>query len=115
MAISMYLTFSRPRDIIKILKYCSEEVSSQRLTLTDVQRAEERYSDWFYREFRDEVQSFMPCWKGALNCISEIARGKEKVAILIERLKGNNEVSNGAPIMEKNLWTLLKSYLITVL
>ncbi|WP_270834673.1 P-loop ATPase, Sll1717 family [Faecalibacterium prausnitzii] len=87
------LTFSRPRDIIKILKYCSEEVSSQRLTLTDVQRAEERYSDWFYREFRDEVQSFMPCWKGALNCISEIARGKEKVAILIERLKGNNEVS----------------------
>ena len=102
------LTFSRPRDIIKILKYCSEEVTSQKLTLTDVQRAEERYSDWFYREFRDEVQSFMPCWKGALNCISEIARGKERVSVLAERLKGNGEVAKWCSDNKKEPLDIIK-------
>ena len=102
------LTFSRPRDIIKILKYCSEEVTSQKLTLTDVQRAEERYSDWFYREFRDEVQSFMPCWKGALNCISEIARGKERVSVLAERLKGNGAVAKWCSDNKKEPLDIIK-------
>lgn len=86
------LTFSRPRDIIKLLKYCSETIQNAKLTLSDVQKIEITYSDWFYREFRDEVQSFLPCWKGALNCISEIARGKERTEVLINSFKSNEEV-----------------------
>ena len=86
------LTFSRPRDIIKLLKYCSENIQNAKLTLSDVQKIEITYSDWFYREFRDEVQSFLSCWKGALNCISEIARGRERTEVLIKRFKSNEEV-----------------------
>lgn len=87
------LTFSRPRDIIKLLKYCSKRINNRRLTLKDVQNVEVDYSGWFYREFRDEAQSFLPCWKGALNCISEVAKGKERTEVLIKRLDDNDEVS----------------------
>lgn len=62
------------------------------MTLTDVQMVEEDYSGWFYREFRDEVQSFFPCWKNALNCISEVAKGKEKTQTLLARFDANNEI-----------------------
>lgn len=86
------LTFSRPRDIIKLLKYCSESVKEDKLTIIDVQKVETDYSAWFYREFRDEVQSFLPCWKGALNCLSEVAKGKEKISILSAKLEANHEV-----------------------
>lgn len=89
------LTFSRPRDIIKLLKYCSENIHSSKikLSLSDVQAIEASYSSWFYREFRDEVQSFLPCWKGALNSISEVAKGKEKIDVLIKRFEDNAEIS----------------------
>ena len=86
------LTFSRPRDIIKLLKYCSSSIQSSKLTLSDVQKVEITYSNWFYREFRDEVQSFLPCWKEALNCISEVAKGKEKTEELINRFKTNGAI-----------------------
>lgn len=87
------LTFSRPRDIIKLLKYCSDSVKGPKLTLSDVQAIEEEYSGWFYREFRDEVQSFLPCWKNALNCVCEVAQGKEKTDILLARFDANAEIS----------------------
>lgn len=86
------LTFSRPRDIIKLLKYCSDIPLIHKLTLHDVQNIEEDYSGWFYREFRDEAQSFLPCWKGALNCLSEVAKGKNKISVLTARLDANPEV-----------------------
>lgn len=86
------LTFSRPRDIIKLLKYCSAHIKGNKLALSDVQGIENDYSNWFYREFRDEVQSFLPCWKGALNCISEVAKGKEEISILLERFDANEDV-----------------------
>lgn len=86
------LTFSRPRDIIKLLKYCSEDIRGSKLTLSDVQRIEITYSNWFYREFRDEVQSFLPCWKEALNCISEVAKGKEKTEELTKRFETNGSI-----------------------
>lgn len=86
------LTFSRPRDIIKLLKYCSSSIQSSKLTLSDVQKVEITYSNWFYREFRDEIQSFLPCWKEALNCISEVAKGKEKTEELINRFKTNGAI-----------------------
>lgn len=87
------LTFSRPRDIIKLLKYCSDVIEEPRLTISTIRKVENDYSDWFYREFKDEVHSFLPCWKSALNCISEIAKGKEKTTVLINKLKENKEIS----------------------
>lgn len=89
------LTFSRPRDIIKLLKYCSDSMGEKvMLTLSDVQTIEINYSNWFYREFRDEVQSFLSCWKGALNCISEVAKGKEKTQVLLKCFEANKEISS---------------------
>lgn len=77
------LTFTRPRDIVKMMKCCNEvKTDLARLDLATVQKAEIAYSDWFYREFRDEAQSFLPCWNSVLNCLSEIADGKEKIARL---------------------------------
>lgn len=87
------LTFSRPRDVIKLMKYCKSLCShAGKLTLYDVQNAEIKYSDWFFREFRDEVQSFMSCWKSALNCISELSFGKAKMSDLSLKLEMNNDV-----------------------
>ena len=76
-------TFSRPRDIIKFLKCCRDVVSGRFLTYDDVTKAELDYSAWFYREFRDEVQSFLPCWESVLNCIAEGAVGKGKIDDLL--------------------------------
>lgn len=86
------LTFSRPRDIVKLLKYCAKAVRGNKLTMADVQSVEVEYSGWFYREFRDEAQSFLSCWKGALNCISEVAKGKERIDVLVKRFEVNSEV-----------------------
>lgn len=86
------LTFSRPRDIIKMLKYCSESIKAPKLTLRDVRSVEEKYSSWFYQEFRDEVQSFLSCWRQVLNCITEVAKGKEQTSILLERFNANDKI-----------------------
>ena len=85
-------TFSRPRDIVKLLKYCSKSIKGSKLTLSDVHSIEEEYSGWFYREFRDEAQSFLSCWKGALNCISEVGKGKAPITTLENRFQANNEI-----------------------
>lgn len=87
------LTFSRPRDIIKLLKTCTPRAKGAKLTLNNVKDAEIDYSAWFYREFRDEVQSFMSCWRGAMNCIAEVAEGRAELKILLERFEENEEVS----------------------
>ncbi len=103
------LTFSRPRDIVKLLKYCSENVSGAKLTLSDVQKVEITYSGWFYREFRDEVQSFLPCWKEALNCISEVAKGKETTEELIKRFKANEVIMSWCEDNKKQPIDVLKT------
>lgn len=87
------LTFSRPRDIIKLLKTCKARAKGPKLTLGNVQAAEIDYSAWFYREFRDEVQSFMSCWQDALNCITEVARGRAELKTLLKRFEENEKVS----------------------
>lgn len=87
------LTFSRPRDIIKLLKTCKARAKGPKLTLGNVQAAELDYSAWFYREFRDEVQSFMSCWQDALNCITEVARGRAELKTLLKRFEENEKVS----------------------
>ena len=102
------LTFSRPRDIIKLLKYCSQDMKGNKLTLSEVQSVEDKYSDWFYREFRDEAQSFLSCWKGALNCISEIAQGKDKVEKLEFKLSENSEVKEWCKSNNKTVMDVIK-------
>ena len=87
------LTHSRPRDIIKLLKRCSDVVRGNKLMIEDVHKAEAAYSAWFYNEFRDEVQSFLPCWKDALNCITEVAQGKEKTPVLLKRFDANEAIA----------------------
>lgn len=87
------LTFSRPRDIIKLLKICGRRGKAARLTLAEVRTAEIDYSGWFYREFRDEVHSFMSCWEDALNCVTEVAKGKAELKVLLERFEANEKVS----------------------
>ena len=103
------LTFSRPRDIIKLLKYCASRPIKGKLTLSDVQRVEEEYSNWFYREFRDEVQSFLSCWKGALNCISEVAKGKAEIKLLLSRFDTNEEVKSWCKDNNKTSIDVLKT------
>lgn len=68
-------TFERPRDIIKFLKYCSKIPGKGMLHFDDVYRAELKYSDWFYRELRDELHSHLPVWKETLDCITRVGSG----------------------------------------
>lgn len=68
-------TFERPRDIIKFLKYSQATCSKGLLTYENVKQAENGYSDWFYREIRDEIQSHLPVWKEAISCLSKIGKG----------------------------------------
>ncbi len=87
------MTFSRPRDIIKLMKYCSKS-HDKKLTLSTLGNVEIKYSEWFYREFRDEVQSFLKCWKSVLNCLTEIAQGKASIHMLEQRLCNNPNVAD---------------------
>lgn len=88
-------TFDRPRDIIKMLKYCQDgkRNSNPCLDFNTVSDVEIEYSSWLYREFRDEIQSFLPCWKAVLNCITEISYGKEKVKVLENAFLCSDEIS----------------------
>ena len=88
-------TFDRPRDIIKLLKYCQKDsLNIKRLDLKMVKDIEMNYSSWLYREFRDEVQSYLPCWRSVLNCLTEISYGKEKIEKLNQVLSDNSEIKN---------------------
>lgn len=77
-------TFEKPRDIIKYLKYCQRTPGEGKLTGDVLKTAEIAYSNWFYREFRDEVQSFLPVWKETLNCITKLGVGKADAEKLLE-------------------------------
>lgn len=45
------------------------------MTYENVKYAENSYSEWFYREIRDEIQSHLPVWKEAIGCLSKIGKG----------------------------------------
>lgn len=63
-------TYLRPRDLIKFLKCCQKTPRSERISFRTVFSAEQMYSFWLHNEFRDEVQSFLPVWRQALQCVS---------------------------------------------
>jgi hypothetical protein len=94
-------TFERPRDIIKYMKICAKFDVPDKLTFKIVHTAEIQYSEWFYKEFRDEIQSHLNIWQEATQSIiklgkgnfstSEIAQQMNKDSAIVEYLKSNNK------------------------
>jgi hypothetical protein len=79
-------TFERPRDIIKFLKFCQDIKGQGLLDFNTVSHAERNYSDWFYREIKDEINSHLPVWKEAMNCISRVGTARIRSSdVLIEK------------------------------
>ncbi|WP_019272841.1 P-loop ATPase, Sll1717 family [Neisseria lactamica] len=100
-------TFERPRDIIKFLKFCSEAFVydnkyHNKLTFTEVKNAENRYSDWLYKELRDEIQAHLPCWKEAFQCLTSIGKGRFPKSMLDELLEKNIEIKKWLNSNNKN-------------
>ncbi|WP_279140498.1 P-loop ATPase, Sll1717 family [Bilophila wadsworthia] len=85
-------TFERPRDIIKYLKYCKKAAPSGKLTFTTVEKAEFDYSNWFFKELRDEIHSHLPCWREAFMDINKIGKGKFSIKQYTEQLKKDKEI-----------------------
>lgn len=86
-------TYERPRDIIKFCKFCSKHSENGILTFAAVSVAESQYSDWLYRELSNEIHSYLPCWREALQCITQIGSGKLGLNDYIAELKSNRVVS----------------------
>jgi hypothetical protein len=62
-------TFERPRDVIKFMKITSEILpeNSHQIKKSDISAAEKDYSDWFYKEIRDEIYPHLKIWEIAFN------------------------------------------------
>jgi hypothetical protein len=67
-------TFERPRDIVKYMKICSKFKYEGRLGFEATKTAELQYSEWFFKEFRDEIQSHLPIWQECEQCIIKLGR-----------------------------------------
>lgn len=87
-------TYERPRDILKFLKICSQNCSSQKLNFTFVSSAETKYSHWLYNEIRDEIHSYLDCWNHSINCITKIGYGKIKKQEIVNKLE-NDRMTSG--------------------
>ena len=84
-------TFDRPRDIIKFLKLCSKFHDSGKLQYKTASKAETSYSDWLYRELRDEIQSHLKIWKPCLGVIQKIGKGNLELKELKDGLLKESE------------------------
>ncbi|EJN06128.1 P-loop ATPase, Sll1717 family [Herbaspirillum sp. YR522] len=86
-------TYDRPRDIIKFLKSCRKHSPSGVLSFDAVKMAEDTYSDWLYREIRDEIHSYLPCWRESLQCISRIGYGRFNGAELYKEFRSDRTIA----------------------
>ena len=69
-------TFERPRDIIKFFKYCRKQRNQNgKINFYVVRKSEINYSEWFYKEFRDEIQSHLSVWQEATQSIIKLNKG----------------------------------------
>uniref|UniRef100_B8DL01 Uncharacterized protein n=1 Tax=Nitratidesulfovibrio vulgaris (strain DSM 19637 / Miyazaki F) TaxID=883 RepID=B8DL01_NITV9 len=97
-------TYERPRDIIKFMKFCKSECTSEKLTFKDVKRAELKYSPWLFNELKDEMCAHLECYEKAVMAINiigctsfpyetmcQVLREEDSVA----RYCKNNSVSEG--------------------
>ena len=87
-------TMRRPRDIIKYLKCCNRLQGTGKLGYQHIEHAEIDYSNWLYREFRDEVSSFLPVWGESLQCIAINGLRRFKTQELIETFTSNELIKN---------------------
>lgn len=85
-------TYERPRDIIKFLKICGKKVNGAKLTFDAVIAAENMYSDWLYKEIRDEIHSHLPVWKEAMHCVTRAGTGKIKISRFRDLLAADIEI-----------------------
>ena len=85
-------TYERPRDIVKFLKYCQKKAPVGKLTFETVRIAEDAYSDWLYREIRDELHSYLPCWREALQCLTRVGSGKIRIDDYRTHLEGDRTI-----------------------
>lgn len=86
-------TYDRPRDIIKFLKSCRKHSPSGQLSFESAKMAEDTYSDWLYREIRDEIHSYLPCWREAMQCITRIGFGRFESHKLYAEFRSERVVS----------------------
>jgi hypothetical protein len=85
-------TFERPRDIVKFMKCCKKYHRQGKLTYDTVRCAEPDYSNWFYKEFKDEAQSFLPIYKEVLSAITNLGKGRFTMSEIKEHLDAIPEV-----------------------
>ena len=71
-------------------KPCGIEVG--KLTFETVRIAEDAYSDWLYREIRDELHSYLPCWREALQCLTRVGSGKIRIDDYRTHLEGDRTI-----------------------
>lgn len=86
-------TYERPRDIVKFLKFCKKHSPSGILTFSATKNAEAEYSQWLYKEIRDEIHSHLPVWREAMQCITRIGVGKISYAVFTENLAKESAIS----------------------
>jgi hypothetical protein len=87
-------THDRPRDVVKFLKLCTNDMrSSGKLTSGTVIEAESAYSQWLYNEIGNEIQSFLPFWRETFQCLASVDRAIMKAADLRRALLDNRQVS----------------------
>jgi len=84
--------FSRPRDVIKYLKICSERNPIHDLSFKNVVEAESEYSDWLYNELRNEIHSHLPVWAECLNVFREVGYYRTHKKDFIEKIVAHPKV-----------------------
>tara|TARA_R110002111_G_scaffold200080_1_gene265483 strand:- start:6784 stop:8232 length:1449 start_codon:yes stop_codon:yes gene_type:complete len=87
-------TFERPRDVIKFMKYCQKQNEHGKLTFKTVRTAEIEYSEWFYREFRDEIQSHLPIWQESTHAFMKLNKGMVTFDEIKKELDSDSKVVN---------------------
>lgn len=86
-------TYERPRDIVKFLKFCQKHVPAGVLTFMATKEAETDYSQWLYKEIRDELHSYLPVWREAMQCITRAGTGKVSYSAYQKLLEAEPTIS----------------------
>ncbi|MEP5341118.1 MAG: hypothetical protein ABJL44_10045 [Algibacter sp.] len=102
-------TFERPRDVIKFMKYCQKQNIKGKLTFQTVRTAEIEYSEWFYREFRDEIQSHLPIWQESTHAFMKLNKGLVTFDEIKKELDSDSKVVNYLKNNNKNHEDLLET------
>lgn len=101
-------TFERPRDVVKFLKFCTKLNGNGLLDFNCVKSAEINYSNWFYNEFRDEIQSHLPIWKTACESFIKTGKGIVEYDEISEEMLENSQINNWLEQYKKTPVDILK-------